>query len=354
MKVPEPRKLPSGNYNIRMRLGGQEVSVTRPSATECRTDAQLIKSEHRAGKRILRAAARNLTIEAILDNYIQSRKPVLSASTIRGYNTIKNNHFQSYLKKKPSGIKNWQKVINDEVHNGASPKTIKNSWSLLAAALDYADIPVPDVKLPAIMPSTRPWLDADQVKTFIAALKGTDCEIPALLALHSLRRSEIAGLTWDKINLKKKTIRVEGSAVFNEDNKLQYKKTNKSKNSRRTIPIMIPELETALSSIPEDKRKGNIVTCNPNTIWAQINRICEANDLPEVGVHGLRHSFASLAHHVGLPEQEAMLIGGWEDAQTMHKIYEHISAADRLKSENKLAQFFQTADKTADGSKTAQ
>jgi hypothetical protein len=42
-----------------------------------------------------------------------------------------------------------------------------------------------------------------------------------------------------------------------------------------------------------------------------------------------------------------MLIGGWEDAGTMHRIYEHISAADRLKAENKIAQFF-TANQNAE------
>lgn len=31
---------------------------------------------------------------------------------------------------------------------------------------------------------------------------------------------------------------------------------------------------------------------------------------------------------------------GWEDAGTMHKIYEHISDSDRIKQENKIAQFF--------------
>ena len=354
MKLPEPKKLPSGNYNIMLRLGGKNYSITEANPTECTNKARLIKAEYKAGKKVSFQNRNDPTIQEILDQYITNRKAVLSPSTVRGYQTIADNRFSSYKTKRPSAIKNWQTVINDEVKNGVSAKTIKNSWSLLAAALEYAGLPVPTVKLPAIMPATRPWLDADQIRVFVSAVKGQDCEIPALLALHSLRRSEIVGLQWSKINLDNKTIRVEGSTVFNENNELRYKETNKSKNSRRTIPIMIPELKTALEAIPEDHRTGNLVNCNPNTIWAQINRVCEKNNLPAVGVHGLRHSFASLAHHVGLPEQEAMLIGGWEDAQTMHKIYEHISAADRLKSENKLAAFFKNADENADEIKKAQ
>jgi len=354
MKVPEPKKLPSGNYNIMLRLGGNNISITRPTARACKDEAGLIKAEYKAGKRLDLQSKNDPTIQEILDRYIDSRKAVLSPSTIRGYQTIADNRFPAYRGKKLSSVKDWQTVINDEVKSGVSSKTIKNSWSLLAAAIEFAGLTVPTVKLPAIMPAVRPWLDADQIKTFIKAVNGQDCEIPALLALHSLRRSEIVGLQWSKIDINKKTIRVEGSAVFNEGNKLTYKETNKSKNSRRIIPIMIPELETALKAVPDAERDGVIVKCNPNTIWAQINRICVQNDLPQVGVHGLRHSFASLAHHVGLPEQEAMQIGGWEDAQTMHKIYEHISAADRLKSENRLASFFKNADKNADATKEVQ
>ena len=352
MKVPEPRRLPSGNYFIQLRLDGESISITKETATECKHEAELLKAQHRSKQPRQRSKRikNDKTIETILENYISSRKTVLSPSTIRGYNTIKDNRFSGYRDKKLSAIKDWQTVINDEVKSGASAKTIKNSWSLLSAALEHAHLAVPSVKLPQIMPSTRPWLDADQVREFVKAVSGTECEIPALLALHSLRRSEIMGLTWEDIDLKKKTIRVDGSSVFNEDNKLVYKDTNKTKNSRRTVPIMIPELDSALTGVPEDERSGPVVKCHPNTIWAQINRICEANGLPQTGVHGLRHSFASLAHHVGMPPQEAMLIGGWEDAQTMHKIYEHISAADRIKSENKIADFFKNANaKNANG-----
>lgn len=349
MKVPKPRKLSSGNWFIQLRLNGVSIPVTALTSTECTYQAQLIKAEYKAGKRIekVEKTKENKTIEQLMEDYIASRKKVLSPSTIRGYNTIKDNRFASFKSKKPSEIKDWQMVINKEIEDNVSAKTVKNSWALLASALEYAKYPVPSVKLPQIMPAVRPWLDAEQVKTFVKAVHGKDCEIPALLALHSLRRSEIMGLSWEKIDLKSGTIRVEGSAVFDEDNNLTRKSTNKSKRSRRVIPIMIPELTTALTAVPEKERKGIIVKCNPNTIWAQVNRVCKDNGLPEVGVHGLRHSFASLAHHVGLPEQEAMLIGGWEDAQTMHKIYEHISAADKLKSENKLAEFFKNANENA-------
>lgn len=347
MKIPEPRLLKSGNYFIQLRLNGESIPITAETKTECKKIAELTKAEYRNEINKPKATRSKLTLGELIDAYIENRSKVLSPSTINGYKTIRKNRFQTYINKKPSAIKDWQAVIDAETEDDVSPKTIKNSWALVESALKYHKLYVPEVKLPTIVQSTRPWLDAEQIKVFIKAVNGKPCEIPALLALHSLRRSEILGLTWDKIDLKAKTIRIEGSAVVGEDNKLVYKKTNKSKNSRRTVPIMIPELETALAAVPESKRKGKIYTKTPTLIWEQVNNICRKNNLPEVGVHGLRHSFASLAHHVGLPEQEAMLIGGWEDAQTMHKIYEHISNADKLKAENKISEFFKNANKNA-------
>ena len=48
-----------------------------------------------------------------------------------------------------------------------------------------------------------------------------------------------------------------------------------------------------------------------------FNRICRKNGLPEIGVHGLRHSFVSLAYHLGWSELTTMQIAGYSDYNTM-------------------------------------
>ena len=253
------------------------------------------------------------------------------------------------MDKKISDIENWQSVINTEIENGISAKTIRNSWGLIGSALSYVGQPIPQVQLPAVMPATRPWLTADQIKVFVKAVHGHPVEIPALLMLHSLRRSEVLGLDWSNINLNAKTIRVVETAVIGEKNKLVTKSTTKTRKSYRTIPIMIPELESALAAVPEKDRKGKVYKLNPNNLWPEINGICRRNNLPEVGCHGLRHSFCSLAAHVGMSEAETMMLGGWEDVGTMRRIYQHISDQDRLKAENKISAFFKSPSENADG-----
>lgn len=346
MKVPEPRKLSSGNWFIQMRLGGVSVPVTASTKKECIHQAQLIKAEHRAGKREIMRQEKSPTLREAITAYIDARRNVLSPSTVRGYISIRDNHFQAVIDSQISDIGNWQNVINAEAGEHAA-KTVKNDWRFICSVLRENGIVPPKVNLPQVIQKEAEFLDADQIPLFVEAVENTPCCIQALLALHGLRRSELVALTWDNVDLENKLLNIWGSAVYDENQKLVRKETNKNTTSRRTVPIMIPALEDALNAIPEDQRIGPVVTVTPNAVLKQINRACKKAGLPEVGTHGLRHSFASLAlsSDVGMTEREVMELGGWSDPQTVHKIYEHLARKNRLKAENKMARFYKNANK---------
>ena len=351
MKVPEPRQLPSGNWFIYLRIGGQQIPVTERTRSECVKTAQLIKAEYLAGREIRRKKlppASEMTLRELLTSYIEKYKPVLSPATVRGYNVIKENRFQAFMDRKLREISGWQKVINAETGE-CGAKTLKNAWGLVSAAMKDQGIPVPDVTLPQIVPKPRPWLNAEEIRTFVAAVRGSEYEIPILLGLHGLRRSEIAALSWDRVDLKRGTLRVEGAVVPDETGKYVYKETNKSAAGRRAVPIMIPELTAALRAVPKADRKGPVVTCHINTIYKAVNRICEREGLPLIGAHGLRHSFASLGRSVGVPPREMQALGGWSDVGTMQRIYEHLAEADMLRARNAIADFFDKKDENVNG-----
>ena len=340
MKVPEPKRLPSGSWNIRLRLDGQNISITRSTKTECKHAAEELKGKYKNGKWEPEQKAKEKTLEEILTDYINSRKKTLSPATIAGYNSVKKNAFQDFLQKKPKEIKKWQDLVDDEIKKKLNAKTVRNRWSLLESALKYSNVPVPNVSLPQTVKAVRPWLDDAQIRTFCKAIRGNEFEIPMLLALHSLRRSEIFGLDWSNIDLKNNVIHVDGSVVQGDGGKLVDKKENKTTDSKRDVPIMHPRLKELLEAVPKKDRKGKIYTKPRNYLWREINRVCAENDLPLVGNHGLRHSYASVAVHVGLNPHEAAIIGGWKDIHTMQRIYTHISDSDLLKAQNKIAQFF--------------
>lgn len=345
MKVPEPRKLPSGSWFIQLRLGGKSVSVTAATKKECIQQATLIKAEHVSGRKVQkRGSALDMTLDEAIQAYCDEKSAILSPSTLRGYATMRRNRFKAVMGQKIGAEHNWQAIVNEEAKE-VSAKTVYNAWGLVATVLRHYKVQVPEVSLPQVVDNDLPWLDYEQIGKFCAAAKGKPGELAALFALHSLRRSEIMDLTWDNVDLERGWIEVKGSAVFDADNNVVHKKTNKNKSSQRRVPIMIPALKDALQKV-EDK-SGYIITGNLNTAYNQINRICREAKLPEVGVHGLRRSFASLAYHLGWPERQTMEIGGWSDAKTMHKIYIKLAAADISAATNNMAAFYASANKNA-------
>ena len=349
MKVPKARKLPSGTWRVQMRLGGESINVTARTEKECTRQAQLIKAEYLTGKRQppKSEGERYPTLTEAIDQYLATRDSSLSPATVRGYTRIQENRFKGLMQQSLSDItdEDYLEACNQEAKL-CSAKTLKNAWSFVRSVVQYTTgKKPPEAPLPQVVPNVRPFLDADEIQIFRNAVRGNKYEIPILLALTSLRRSEIMALRWENVDLKRRRILVKGAAVIDKDNKLVQKPENKNQSSTRYVPILMDELYEALKAAK--KSSGLIVTCNPNTIWANIRRICERSGLPPVGIHGLRHSFASLAYHLQVPEKYTMAIGGWNDDRTMKKIYTHIAQGDVKRYEDAFSGFFKNAHKNA-------
>ena len=235
-------------------------------------------------------------------------------------------------------ITDWQAVYNSELGR-LSPKTLKNSFGLLRTVYqNETGRPMPKVETAPVPKSERPFLDADQIRLFCDALKGETVETAALLALSSLRQSEILALRWERVDLEKKRILVSGALVLDENGKMVEKQTNKTEASHRYVPIFIPQLYDALNAV--ENKTGRVVEFSPHGLFNAINRVCKKAGVPETGVHGLRHSYASLCVHLQIPEEVAMQIGGWSDFTTMRKIYTHISARELTEKTAKMTEFF--------------
>lgn len=347
MKIPKATQLPSGAWFCRVRIDGQDISITRDTEKEAIAEAMAVK----AGIKEAAKKPKKKTLTQAIDDYIDSRRNIISPATIRGYKNIQNNRFQSMMKKDISIVTQdqWQRAVNAEARI-VNAKTLTNSWRFISSVIAESTGRVITIQLPQIVANERPWLTPEQVTTFVKAVKGTSIEIPALLALSSLRCSELLDLKWENIDLEKKVIHINGAAVYDEDGKLIHKRENKNSTSRRTVP-MIPPLQEALASATH--RGEYVVTVTSNWIYKSINKVCEDNGLPKVGIHGLRHSFASLAFHLQMPEKVAMQIGGWSNDQTMRKIYTHLSQADVSKHAEAFTNFFADTPKTQNGNKIA-
>ena len=328
MRVPTPKR--KGNiWFSQIVVNGERVYISADSEEEYYAKAKAAKTQQIEIKK----APPKLKLGEAIDNYIKDNDAVLSPSTINAYKSYRKTRFNGYMVKDVSEI-NWQQMVNEEAKL-VKPKTVHNAWRLVTGALAHANVEFTPVNLPQKVKADRPWLDYEQIKIFLDKIHGKPYELGALLALNGLRRSELLHLTAEDVDTGNGIIHVRGASVIGLNNKLTDKQTNKNKTSARDVHIVIPRLNELVRG-----KKGRLITTNPTTLYGLINKLCARSGLPEVGVHGLRHSFASLAYHLKWSESTTMREGGWANTDTVHRIYTHLANADANADIERMKSFF--------------
>lgn len=118
--------------------------------------------------------------------------------------------------------------------NGRSPKTVRNAHGFISAVLKPFN---PNLILNTSLPQkarNEPYIPSDDdVKKIISAATGTRYEIPILLAVYGLRRSEICALTLGDISGN--IVTINKSKVQDSSGNWVIKTTTKTEESTRKI-----------------------------------------------------------------------------------------------------------------------
>ena len=337
-KYPKYRILADGSLMGQLMVNGQRETVKADTEEEYKARIDGL----RTGILELKKHPEKRPLKTIVQAYIDKNDSVLSPATIMGYDGILKNRFKSYMEKPVCEI-DFQQMVNDEAKHNA-PKTVKNAWALVSSALKASGNPPPEVHTPQVPESDEDFLDYEQIQLFLKEIQDDIAECAALLMLHSLRTSEL--LMLDVSDIKGGKILVRGAVVPNKDHKLVEKETNKNRTSRRDVPVMIPRL---IQVLPES---GKAVTIAPTTFRRHILDACERAGLPPCSPHDLRRSFASLAKHLKWDPETLMRVGGWNNMETVNKIYAKLADQDKNADVQKMVDYYQitTASKKSSNS----
>lgn len=331
MRMPKAIKR-GDKYRTQVTINGRRVSFTRDTEEEAVNAAMLAALTSSPDEMERDKILSRVTIRSAINSYLNSRINILSPSTLKAYESIRDNRFQDIMNLPLNANINWQSVLNEEAEE-VSAKTLKNSWGLIKAVLTENNIPVNHVRLPQVVKTKRPFLQPEEIKTFVDAINGHKYELPYLLCLHGLRRSEMLALA--KADIYDNYIHVSGAVVEGSDG-FVHKKTNKNETSNRNVPIMIPRINELTKASPTDE----LCPWHPMTIAKPLTTVCKHAGITIVSLHDLRRSFASLCYHLNVSEAQTMEWGGWSDLSTMRKIYIQIAEEDRLKKADELRNFF--------------
>ena len=286
-KRPVARKLPSGSWFCRVRVDGKDIPVTKPTKKEAEAAAMTVKYGIIQAEE--KPREKKITLEEAMTGYIEARDGYISPSTIAGYKRYRQNTFQSMLKKNIFSVSNeqWQAAIKAERKLGRSPKYIKNAWSFAASAIEEAGAKRPEVTMYAPECKERAYLTHTEITKFVGTLKGKPVEIPALLCLSSLRRSEMLALDWKNVDLKNQVLYVRGATVRGSSGMVD-KPQNKSRKSRRAVPIIPPLLEAMQAT---ENRTGKVVKVGADYVLKYVKQTCREAGVTVVDLHGLRHPY---------------------------------------------------------------
>ena len=342
MKIPTAKQLPSGTWRVQIMVEGQRISVTGDTEAQATARALAIREQLIEAAKTPRDA---ITLKEAIEKYIAARDKVLSPATIRGYHVILENRFPALMKKKIYQINEaeLQAAINSEAET-KSYKTIRNGIGLVLAVLgEYKTINAKRLRYPQRKKKEHPYLDGDQIVKLISACEGDTAEIPILLGVWlGLRRSEILGLQWESIDFENGKLHIDHSVVYDKDDNRILKDAMKTETSNRVLDCPQYILKKLMEYQPdEEKRIGDVFFIHPNTIYQNLEKICKKAGIPFVGVHGLRHTNASVMLSLGIVDKIAMSRGGWSSKETMERIYQHLFDSDKTAADEAINAYFE-------------
>lgn len=318
MIIPKARKLASGIWYIQLRLGGQSVSVKATTKKEVEQQARLLKSQYAAGVLMQPIGPGKETLDDAYTAYIESKRGVLSPSTISGYERLQKNSFQGIMKKPLRSITNAaiQKEVSAMATAGKSPKSIANAVGLLSAVLrlSYTDFRL-SVTTPQREHIERIEPKESDITAIFEAVKGKSVELPTLLAMWmGLRMSEILGLTWDCIDGNKMHIR---QAKVDEG-----VKGTKTYGSTRTLTIP-PYIADLIAKQPH--KSEYVVPLSRRTVYEFFQKYTSRAGIQHYRFHDLRHLNTTVQLLLGIDNKTITKRNGWTTDAMIKAVYGHTS-----------------------------
>jgi len=333
--MAKAKQLPSGSWRVQVYDGETKKYLSFTSklpGKAGKAEAELMAREYQLGRKQKREAGK--TVGECIDEYISLKENILSPTTIAGYRKDRRNSLaplcNTYIK--DLNATDIQAFINRLALN-KSPKTVRNAHGLLVSVLNvYA----PELNIRTTLPKPQKKIkQLPEVSDVLRAIKGSEIELPCLLALWcSLRMSEIRGAK--KSNITGNILTVCDTIVTAENEAIERHATKTTESTRQ---IRLPEpIQALISALPEEQ--DYLTLLSGQAIYKRFSRLLERNGLSHMTFHDLRHMNASVMLALGIPDKYAMERGGWSSPHIMKSVYQHTFTAERQAADDKIDDYF--------------
>lgn len=376
------RKRPDGRWEGRCTIGfneatGKQVqkSVYGKTQKEVREKMSKIIAEVDEGTY---AEPTKLTVGMWLDEWLDTYvQHAVKPYTVDSYRSICKNHIkprlgQTKLSKltAPKVQSFYNELLTD---SGLSAKTVKNVHGILHRALNQA-MRVGFIKTNVAALCDPPKhqrqevkpLEQDDVSALLKAIQGHDFELIYKVTLFTgLRQGEVLGLTWDAVDLDKRTIYVNKQLTKTTKTGGGKYILSPTKNSRgRNIYIAPYVCELLREQKNRQQRmkaragdewnnEWNLVFTNEfgkhlthGTAYKHFKAIAKQIGLPDARFHDLRHSYAVISLESGDSIKTVQENLGHATSSFTLDVYGHVSQRMREQSADRMERYIQNVAKS--------
>lgn len=322
---------------------------TAPSLRDARKLLRDFDSKRSQGRMVKTSTK---TVRQWLDYWLtEIITPTRAETTTYGYRKIVENHLIPALghiplqRLSPQDIQQYYNMLL--TRKSLSTNTVRRHHDLLSACLRTAvkqdalsQSPVERVEPPRYKAVDTSFYNAGELRQLYEQAEGTPMEMTVKLAGGlGLRREELCGLKWQHVDFEHRTVHIRNART--SAGAVIVEKETKNRSSTRTLHLT-PELLLLLRQErwrqdayarslgprwPETdfvlvNRRGN--PPSPNALSLAFSRFVTEHGLPKLTLHGLRHTFATVASEQGAPLFEIGKALGHSTPATTGKIYTHL------------------------------
>ena len=342
-------------YYVCMDFGQDETGrrvkkyKTYPSLAQARRGLRDFQAERDSHQQV---SPRTITLDQWLDYWMSEVIiPNRAETTVYGYRKIIENHLSEALggirlqALSPQHLQQYYTMLMRD--KGLSANTVRRHHDLLSCSLHFAlrqdmivRCPTERVEPPRVIPKEARFYSPENLKRLYALSEGHWLEIIVKLAGSlGLRREEICGLRWDSVdfNLRKIHIKAARTAaganiVLKEtknrssnrvlhlnDDLLRLLKRERARQAQNRLALGEAWPDTGLVAVDDQG-----VPYSPNAVSLAFTRFIRKNGLPKITLHGLRHTFATVASAQGATLFDIGKALGHSTPATTGRIYTHL------------------------------
>lgn len=196
----------------------------------------------------------------------------------------------------------------------------------------------------------------DELETFLNGARDAGMmkyTLFRLLAFSGMRIGELIALEWSDVDFFRKTVSISKTLTLDKNGKFTVG-SPKTASSNRTIMLDDETMNTLQKWRAEQSRrivylgkpKNDLIFpseygehFSSTTVMNWNKKIAEKQGLRKIGLHGFRHTHASLCFEAGLTMQDVKDRLGHSNISTTMDIYTHVTKSRKEESIQQLAQF---------------